>query len=125
MTNRYLSILVLLLSLVFVKVAARERFIQILNVTQPLETGQSGEVTLKFIRQPLPTDKSFDLVVTDVNNNSTFEKIHTVTDSQYEFIKDNTYHVKVIVPVGLPEGNNFKMYAYIDKEKISSSFQSM
>jgi len=123
MTNRYIiSIFVLLLSLYFVKVeGAREKLIQLLNVTQPLETGQSAEVTLKFISQPLPTDRSFDLVVTDVANNSTFEKIHTVTDDQYKFFKDNTYQVKIIVPVELREGD-FKLYGFIDKEKISSSF---
>lgn len=120
--NRFIiSIFIILLSLVYVE-AARERFLSIVNVRNngTLEIGQYVNIDIKFTRQPLETDKTFDIVIMDVNNNKTSGIVSTVQSDKIPFIKDNQYTIQGIVPIDLPEGN-YKMYGYIGEEKISES----
>jgi len=82
--------------------------------------GQYVNIDIKFTRQPLETDKTFDIVIMDVNNNKTSGIVSTVQSDKIPFIKDNQYTIQGIVPIDLPEGN-YKMYGYIGEEKISES----
>jgi len=124
--NRFIiSIFIILLSLVYVE-AARDRFLQILSAgnNSTLEIGQFADVKIKFILQPLSTDEAFDLTIMDVTNNKTQGIIANVNKRDAPFIKDNSYTIRGIVPIDLPEGN-YKMYGFIGEDKISESSYSV